>query len=286
MKYADIAMYEAKKLGRNQYHFYTEKLNETVQKAILLDRNMRLALKNNEYQLYYQPKVDIKSSKITSVEALIRWVSPKEGIINPSTFIPLAEENNFIQELGEWIINDVLKQYVLWRENGIDIAISINICAKQLVISDFANNMISNLKMLRIPASKIDLEITEYIFMQDSRVTKVNLNKLHDYGISISMDDFGTGYSSLSYLKKFPINYLKIDKSFIDDFNTKEGSVFVETIVKLGQTLNIKIIAEGIEKIEQLEYLDQIKCDEYQGFYCSKPLSAKDLEEFYLNREK
>ena len=122
--------------------------------------------------------------------------------------------------------------------------------------------------------------------MQDSRVTKVNLNKLHDYGISISMDDFGTGYSSLSYLKKFPINYLKIDKSFIDDFNTKEGSVFVETIVKLGQTLNIKIIAEGIEKIEQLEYLDQIKCDEYQGFYCSKPLSAKDLEEFYLNREK
>ena len=127
MKNADIAMYEAKKLGRNQYHFYTERLNETVQKAILLDRNMRLALKNNEYQLYYQPKVDIKSSKITSVEALIRWVSPKEGIINPSTFIPLAEENNFIQELGEWIINDVLKQYVLWRENGIDIAISINI---------------------------------------------------------------------------------------------------------------------------------------------------------------
>ena len=286
MKNADIAMYEAKKLGRNQYHFYTEKLNETVQKAILLDRNMRLALKNNEYQLYYQPKVDIKSSKITSVEALIRWVSPKEGIINPSTFIPLAEENNFIQELGEWIINDVLKQYVLWREHGIDIAISINISAKQLLIPDFANNMISKLKILKIPASKIDLEITEYIFMQDSRVTKVNLNKLHDYGISISMDDFGTGYSSLSYLKKFPINYLKIDKSFIDDFNTKEGSVFVETIVKLAQTLNIKIIAEGIEKIEQLEYLDQIKCDEYQGFYCSKPLSAKDLEEFYLNREK
>ena len=286
MKNADIAMYEAKKLGRNQYHFYTEKLNETVQKAILLDRNMRLALKNNEYQLYYQPKVDIKSSKITSVEALIRWVSPKEGIINPSTFIPLAEENNFIQELGEWIINDVLKQYVLWREHGIDIAISINISAKQLLIPHFANNMISKLKILKIPASKIDLEITEYIFMQDSRVTKVNLNKLHDYGISISMDDFGTGYSSLSYLKKFPINYLKIDKSFIDDFNTKEGSVFVETIVKLAQTLNIKIIAEGIEKIEQLEYLDQIKCDEYQGFYCSKPLSAKDLEEFYLNREK
>ncbi|WP_368029080.1 putative bifunctional diguanylate cyclase/phosphodiesterase [Arcobacter sp. s6] len=283
MKNADIAMYEAKKLGRNQYHFYTEKLNETVQESIRLDKNMRLALKNNNYQLFYQAKVDIKSSNIIGVEALIRWISPKNGLINPSSFIPLAEENNFIQELGEWIINDVVRQYVQWREIGIDIVISINISAKQLLIPDFAHKLISKLKKNKINASKIDLEITEYIFMQDSNTTKNNLKKLYDYGISISMDDFGTGYSSLSYLKKFPITYLKIDKSFLDDFDTEEGSVFIETIVKLGQTLNIKIIAEGIEKVEQLEYLKKIKCDEYQGFYCSKPLNAKDFEKFYLD---
>jgi diguanylate cyclase len=285
MKNADIAMYEAKKLGRNQYHFFTETLNETVQNSILLDKNMRLALKNDEYELFYQPKVELKTSEITSVEALIRWRTPTDGIINPDTFIQLAEDNNFIQELGVWIIDEAISQYVDWRKKNIDIAISINISAKQLLKSNFAEELISKLRFNQINPSKIDLEITEYIFMQNSTETNSNLDKLHDYGISISLDDFGTGYSSLSYLKKFPITYLKIDKSFLDDFNTKEGSTFVETIVKLGQTLNMKIIAEGVEKLEQVEYLKKIKCDQYQGYFCSRPLKAKDFEEFYLNRK-
>ncbi|MBU0925039.1 EAL domain-containing protein [bacterium] len=285
MKNADIAMYEAKKLGRNQYHFFTEKLNQTVQKTILLDRDMRLALKNNEYQLFYQPKIDLESSKIIGVEALIRWLSPECGIIGPNNFIPLAEENNFIQELGEWIIDEVIRQYIQWRNKNIDISISINVSAKQLLKSNFSEKLISKLNINKIDASKIDIEITEYIFIQNSNETNSNLKKLHDYGISISLDDFGTGYSSLSYLKKFPITYLKIDKSFLDDYNTKEGASFVETIVKLGQTLNMKIIAEGVEEIEQVEYLSKIKCNQYQGYFCSKPLNAKDFEEFYLNRK-
>ncbi len=285
MKNADIAMYEAKKLGRNQYHFFTETLNETVQNAILLNRNMRLALENDEYELFYQPKVDLETSEITSVEALIRWRTPEDGIINPDSFIQLAEDNNFIQELGVWIIDEAIRQYVDWRKRNIDIAISINISAKQLLKPDFAEKLISKLRTNHINPSKIDLEITEYIFMQNSIETNSNLDRLHDYGISISLDDFGTGYSSLSYLKKFPIKYLKIDKSFLDDFNTKEGSTFVETIVKLGQTLNMKIIAEGIEKLEQVEYLKKIKCDQYQGNFCSKPLNAKDFEQFYLNKK-
>ena len=285
MKNADIAMYEAKKLGRNQYHFFTEALNETVQNSILLDKNMRLALKNDEYELFYQPKVDLVTSEITSVEALIRWKTPEDGIINPDSFIQLAEDNNFIQELGVWIIDEAIRQYVDWRKRNIDIAISINISAKQLLKSNFAEELISKLRSNQINPSKIDLEITEYIFMQNSIESNSNLDRLHDYGISISLDDFGTGYSSLSYLKKFPIKYLKIDKSFLDDFNTKEGSTFVETIVKLGQTLNMKIIAEGVEKFEQVEYLKEIKCDQYQGYICSKPLKAKDFEEFYLNRK-
>jgi diguanylate cyclase len=285
MKNADIAMYEAKKLGRNQYHFFTEKLNQTVQKTISLDKNMKLALKNNEYQLFYQAKIDLESSQIIGVEALIRWISPKNKIITPDKFIPLAEENNFILELGEWIIDEVIRQYIQWRKKNIDIAISINISAKQLLKSNFSEKLISKLNMNKIDASKIDIEITEYIFIQNSNETNSNLQKLHDYGISISLDDFGTGYSSLSYLKKFPITYLKIDKSFLDDYNTKEGASFVETIVKLGQTLNMKIIAEGVEEKEQVEYLKRIKCDQYQGYFCSKPLNAKDFEEFYLNKK-
>ena len=196
MKNADIAMYEAKKLGRNQYHFFTETLNETVQNAILLNRNMRLALENDEYELFYQPKVDLETSEITSVEALIRWRTPEDGIINPDSFIQLAEDNNFIQELGVWIIDEAIRQYVDWRKRNIDIAISINISAKQLLKPDFAEKLISKLRTNHINPSKIDLEITEYIFMQNSIETNSNLDRLHNYGISISLDDFGTGYSS------------------------------------------------------------------------------------------
>lgn len=159
MKNADIAMYEAKKLGRNQYHFFTETLNETVQNAILLNRNMRLALENDEYELFYQPKVDLETSEITSVEALIRWRTPEDGIINPDSFIQLAEDNNFIQELGVWIIDEAIRQYVDWRKRNIDIAISINISAKQLLKPDFAEKLISKLRTNHINPSKLILKL-------------------------------------------------------------------------------------------------------------------------------
>ena len=282
MKNADIAMYQAKKLGRNQYHFYTEELNETVQNSINLDKDMRLALKNNEYELFYQPKVNLNNLQIIGVEALIRWISPKKGLIPPNNFIPLAEENGFIEELGEWIIDAALEQYVKWKEKGIDISVSINISAKQLSKPNFAKKFISKLTKKGINPANIDIEITEYIFIQESFETNNNLNKLHNFGVTLSLDDFGTGYSSLSYLKKFPITYLKIDKSFLDDYHTKDGAIFIDTIVKMGQMLNIKVIAEGIEKVEQVEYLKKIKCDQYQGYYCSKPLKAEDFEKLYL----
>ena len=282
MKNADIAMYQAKKLGRNQYHFYTEELNETVQNSINLDKDMRLALKNNEYELFYQPKVNLNNLQIIGVEALIRWISPKKGLIPPNNFIPLAEENGFIEELGEWIIDAALEQYVKWKEKDIDISVSINISAKQLSKPNFAKKFISKLTKKGINPANIDIEITEYIFIQESFETNNNLNKLHNFGVTLSLDDFGTGYSSLSYLKKFPITYLKIDKSFLDDYHTKDGAIFIDTIVKMGQMLNIKVIAEGIEKVEQVEYLKKIKCDQYQGYYCSKPLKAEDFEKLYL----
>ena len=282
MKNADIAMYQAKKLGRNQYHFFTEELNQIVQNTINLDKDMRQALIDNEYCLFYQPKVDLLTSKIVGVEALIRWISPTKGFIAPNVFIPLAEENGFIKELGNWIVEEALNQHLKWKEMGIDINISINISAKQLLDKSFVPKFINTLENKNINPSKIDLEITEYMFMEESKETKNNLNKLHDFGVTISLDDFGTGYSSLSYLKKFPIDYLKVDKAFLDDFNSVDGSIFLETIVKMGQMLKMKVIAEGVETQEQIDYLKSISCDQYQGYYFSKPLSSKDFEKFYF----
>lgn len=281
MKNADIAMYEAKKHGRSTYHFFTEELNDAVLRIINLDKEMRNALKNNDYKLFYQPKVCIETSKIISAEALIRWIHPEKGFIAPSEFIPLAEENDFILKLGDWIINEALNQHLDWKNKGIDIAISINISAKQFLEKDFAENLIKKIEEKSIIPNKIILEITEYILIDNSNKVYSSLKKLHDFGIKISLDDFGTGYSSLSYLRKYPIDYLKIDKSFVDETYSKNGKIFIETIVKMGQMLNMKIVAEGVENSNQVEYLKSISCDLYQGYYFSKPLSAKDFEHFY-----
>lgn len=281
MKNADIAMYEAKKHGRNTYHFFTEELNDAVLRIINLDKEMRIALKNNNYKLFYQPKICIETSKIIGAEALIRWIHPEKGFIAPSEFIPLAEENDFILKLGDWIIDEALNQHLDWKNKGIDIAISINISAKQFLKKDFAENLIKKIEEKSIIPKKIILEITEYILIDNSSKVYSSLKKLHDFGIKISLDDFGTGYSSLSYLRKYPIDYLKIDKSFVDEIYSKNGKIFIETIVKMGQMLNMKIVAEGVENSNQVEYLKSISCDLYQGYYFSKPLSAKDFENFY-----
>ncbi|MGH2307488.1 putative bifunctional diguanylate cyclase/phosphodiesterase [Aliarcobacter sp. ERUVET-8] len=281
MKSADIAMYEAKKHGRNQYHFFTKELNDKLLKIINLNKQMRIALKNGDYQLFYQPKVCLKDSKIIGVEALIRWIDKEKGFIPPSNFIPLAEENDFIIELGDWIVEEALNQYLDWKNKGIDIVMSINISAKQFLQNRFAENLIEKINSKKIEPNRIILELTEYILIDQNNSVYSTLRKLNEFGVSISLDDFGTGYSSLSYLKKYPIDYLKIDKSFIDDSCNSQGKVFIETIVKMGQTLNMKIVAEGVETQEQVEYLKSISCNLYQGYYFSKPIKAKELEEFY-----
>jgi len=284
MKHSDIAMYEAKALGRSRYHFYTNELNERVQRNIKLDKDMRLALTNNEYQLFYQPKIDITNGTIIGAEALIRWISPSKGIISPDIFIPLAEENAFIKDLGHWVLNEAIKQQRLFKEKGLDICISINVSSKQLSDENFILNFINTLEANKVNPKMIDIEITEYMFFEQNENNYKVLKELHDYGVSISLDDFGTGYSSLSYIKKFPIDNLKIDKVFMDDYNTYSGAIFIDTIVKMGQTLNMKIIAEGVEEKEQIEYLKKINCDMYQGYYESKPLEVKAFESKYIKK--
>jgi diguanylate cyclase (GGDEF)-like protein len=285
MKHSDIAMYEAKKLGRAQYHFFTQELNKNIQSLIQLDKDVRLALEHLEFQLYYQPKVDLKSGKIVGAEALIRWISPEKGMIPPDKFIPLVEENGFIVKLGDWIIDEALNQYVLWREIGLDIIISINVSTKQLLEIGFAEKLNKKLQSKAINPSNIDIEITEYVSIEANKESYSILNDISNYGMSISLDDFGTGYSSLSYLKKFPIDYLKIDKTFLDDYNTEDGAVFIETIVKMGQILNIKVVAEGVEEEAQVDFLKDIECDQIQGYYFSKPLKVTDFEKMYFLKQ-
>ncbi len=281
MQHSNMAMYEAKKKGRAQYYFFTQELNKTVQDTIALDKAMRQALENNEYELYYQPKTDVFTGNIVGVEALIRWISPTQGMIPPSIFIPLAEENGFIVELGDWVLKEAVYQQIKWKNEGMNICISINVAAKQILHPNFEYKFTTLLQESKVDISKIDIEITEYLFLEHNTNNLQVLHFIHDSGIEISLDDFGTGYSSLSYLKKFPIDTLKIDKVFMDDYNTLEGAIFVETIVKMGQTLNMKVIAEGVEEKEQVEYLKSIGCTAYQGYYCSKPLAVKDFEKFY-----
>jgi diguanylate cyclase (GGDEF)-like protein len=281
MQHSSMAMYEAKKNGRAQYHFFTEELNKKVQDTIALDKAMRRAFEDKEYELYYQPKTDVSTGEIVGAEALIRWITPTKEIIAPNLFIPLAEENGFIVELGNWVLKEAIEQQIKWKEKGIDITISINVATKQLLNQDFEYNLKNLLLSTKVNTSKIDIEITEYLFLEHNQNNLHTLNFIHDNGITISLDDFGTGYSSLSYLKKFPIDNLKIDKVFMDDYKTPEGAIFVETIVKMGQTLNMNVIAEGIEEKEQLQHLKSIGCSTYQGYYCSKPLNVKDFEIFY-----
>jgi len=285
MKNSDIAMYEAKKNGRSQYHFFTQELNKRVQDTIKLEKDMKEAFNNSEFELYYQPKVDIDSGDIVAAEALIRWISPTRGSVSPDEFIPLADENGFIVELGEWIYDTAIKQQTLFKQVGIDIKISINLSPKQFLVNNFVDSFTASIKEHGANPSFIDVEITENLFYQHNDKNIEVLGAIHDYGVSISLDDFGTGYSSLSYLKDFPIDYLKIDKSFLDDFDKERGRVFIETIVKMGQTLKMQIIAEGVESAEQLEYLKSIDCNQYQGYHCSKPMSVKDFENFYLEKK-
>ena len=281
MKQADIAMYQAKKNGKNQYHFFTSALYEAVQKEIKQAREIKSGIKNQEFELYYQPKVDLESEKIIACEALIRWNHPQDGLVAPNDFIPLAEKEGLIIELGNWIIEEAIRQQMVWKEQGIcDIPIAVNISARQLFYEGFTQNIKQLIEQNNFEPPNLDIEITETLFIEDTSKSLNILTELCNQGLSISLDDFGTGYSSLSYLKRFPIHTLKIDKVFIDDFQTHTDSVFLETIVTMGKNLGITVLCEGVEEREQLKFLQKIGCDQYQGYYCSKPLSAKNFAGF------
>ncbi|MFT6387221.1 MAG: diguanylate cyclase (GGDEF)-like protein/PAS domain S-box-containing protein [Cellvibrionaceae bacterium] len=278
MKNADIAMFKAKKSGRDNFSFFTEHLNLEVQTEIRLERDMVKALKKNEFVLHFQPKVTVQDNLIIGAEALIRWYHPELGLITPNRFIPLAESTGFILKIGRWVIEESCR--AIARVNNAHhkkFHLALNLSTRQIENDNLFDIIDKAIKKTSIDPSQIHLEITESIIMDNSKAAVAQLNKIKTLGVHICMDDFGTGYSSLSCLHQFPIDTLKIDKAFIDQIQP-EGSeaVLLDTIIVMGKTLGLVIVAEGVEHEYQKDYLEKKGCLFYQGYLFSKPISEVD----------
>ena len=280
LKNADAAMYYAKDQGRNNFQYYTQSMNEAAAQQLILGNNLRKALSNNEFHIYYQPQVSVITGQVIGLEALVRWQHPEKGFISPALFIPLAEETGQIQAIGEWILRQACLQGAKWIKQGFKpLIISVNLSAKQLRQSNL-NKMIKNiLTETEMPARYLGIELTESAIILEPDMALDRLNKIKSLGIKLSLDDFGTGYSSLSYLKRFPIDTLKIDQAFIKDVkNDPEDAALVKAIIAMGHGMGMDIIAEGVELQEQLEFLSANACDAIQGYLFSKPLPANEIE--------
>ncbi len=286
LKFADTAMYDAKKRGKNRYSFYLKELGKQIEKELHIERLLRDAIKNDELELFYQPQILLQNEKIVGLEALLRWNNPELGFVGPNSFIPIAEKTHMIVEIGNWVLHSACKQTKKWHDLGLYKGdVSVNISGIQLNTDNLVSALQSSLKYSGLDPIFLDLEITESVLMDNSKNWITLLDKIKDMGIDISIDDFGTGYSSLSHLKQFPADELKIDKSFIDDIpHKKDACIIVKTIISLAKNLGYKSVAEGVETLEQKEYLKEQGCDIVQGFYYSKPLSVVDLEECFLNQ--
>ena len=284
LKHSDQAMYESKKLGRNQFHYYLNEMQIQARKNREIINSLHDALDLQQFEIYYQPIIDLKSKKVEKAEALIRWNKPNHGLVFPDEFISLAEKSGLIIKIGEWVYKETMNQNYEWKKRyKKDLQISINKSPVQFKVDVDIENWIDFMKTLGLSGKEISIEITENLLMESGNNVRNKLIKYGEEGIEISIDDFGTGYSSLSYLKKFNVDYIKIDKSFVTGLH--EGSKDValcEAMIVMAHKLDIKVIAEGIENVEQKDILTQMGCDYGQGFYFSYPLTALEFEEEYL----
>ena len=279
MKNSDTAMYHAKEKGRNNCQRFSSEMNLLAEEKHEMLTHLRQALARNEFELFYQPIIDIDSNEIVSLEALLRWRHPEKGEIPPFEFIPLAEESGLIIPIGDWVLDTGCMQLKEWLDKGYDIPqLSINLSVRQFYQRELINTIEGILKRTGLDGSLLELEITEGILMENTDELVATMYKIKEMGLRISVDDFGTGYSSLSYIKSFPIDTLKIDRSFIMDIPSDPGdAAIVKTVIALAHSLKMDVIAEGVENEEQLNFLRKEKCDKYQGFYYSKPCSASEI---------
>lgn len=285
MKHANAALYNAKKNGRNTYQSYVVIDDEKVIERFSLTKDLHTAIERNEMTLHYQPKIDCNTGTIIGMEALVRWVHPKRGIINPGVFIPMAEESGMIKQLDTWVLRTACSQFkILTDTYKKPLRLSVNLSAYQFRNHNLVETIEQALKDTSFEPSHLELEITETTAMENIDFTMKILNRLNDMGVSISIDDFGTGYSSLNYLRYFPIHILKIDQSFICDMeNDQNTKVIIKSIIDVAHSLNLKVTAEGVETAEQLSMLQQMNCDELQGFLISKPLSLTELQKDFMH---
>ncbi|KOP83933.1 diguanylate cyclase [Bacillus sp. FJAT-21945] len=284
IKNADEALFRVKEKGKAHFQFYRSEMNSIINNVVELETFLRKAIDKNELTLYYQPQIDLKTMKITSYEALLRWNNHELGFISPADFIPLAEDTGLIIPIGAWVIETACKQIKDWSDKGEkDFKVAINISPKQFQQHSLLTIIQKAIEKHRIHPKCLEIEITEGA-MQDTKDTSPILSGLKDLGVSISVDDFGTGYSSLSYLKKFPIDVLKIDKSFVKDVHVNEkDAAITTTIIHLGRSLGMEVIAEGVENDEQAQFLLNANCHKAQGFLYSKPLPADEIEKNFMN---
>jgi diguanylate cyclase (GGDEF)-like protein/PAS domain S-box-containing protein len=286
LRNADLAMYLAKSQGKGKFVVFEQKMHAALMERIELEEDLRRGIEEKEFVLHYQPILDLESQELLGMEALVRWMHPRLGMLSPLKFIPLAEETNLIVPLGDWILMEACRQVQDWRdENSIDVSVTVNISIRQFQQAELVEMVSRALKESGLPPRSLILEITESFMMQDTEATIAKLHELKRIGARLAIDDFGTGYSSLSYLQRFPIDILKIDKSFIDKLGQgSEGNAVARAIIMMGDSLNLKTIAEGIENIQQIDQLQILGCEAGQGFHFARPLTPGDMDQFLAKR--
>jgi diguanylate cyclase (GGDEF)-like protein/PAS domain S-box-containing protein len=286
IEHADIAMYRAKKLGRNNFQFYTPAMNEESQERVRIEGALRTALERNELVLHYQPQLDLASGRIVGMEALVRWSHPELGMVPPSRFIGVAEETGLIVPIGAWVMRTAASQSRAWQQAGLGrLRVAVNLSARQFSEPDLIAGIEQVLADTGLAPDCLEIELTESLFMSDVTLAVELLHRMKALGVKLSIDDFGTGYSSLSYLSRFPIDTLKIDRSFVADItHDANDAAIVTSIIALAHNLKLAVIAEGVETAEQLDYLRSHGCDEIQGYYFSRPLPAFEFEQLLRQR--
>ena len=279
---ADTAMYHAKGAGRNRHRFFTEQMNRQVVEHLTLETQLRRALENREFVLHYQPQLDLNDGSIVGVEALIRWKSPDGELISPARFIPVAEDSGMIVAIGAWVLGEACRQARAWQDAGLPpLVVAVNLSAVQFKRPDLVNTVINALVLSDLDSQWLELELTESILIQDAEATLDAVRRLKALGVRLSVDDFGTGYSSLTYLKRFAVDKLKIDQSFIRDLvSDPDDAAIVRAIIQMARSLKLKTIAEGVESEELANLLRIFHCDEVQGYWFARPMPAAELEAF------
>jgi len=288
LRNADFAMYEAKAEGNSSVRSFNQSMAEQYRARAALEVDLLHAIENKQFELHYQPKVDVVHGVVSGVEALLRWKHPKHGYIAPVDFVPLAEEAGYITEIGKWALNEAIRQSSQWTEQGLSaLTIAVNISAPQFVLEDFASGVITTLGKHNLDPASLELEVTESVVMNNLSKVVDTLNELREQGITIAIDDFGTGYSSLAYLEHLPLDCMKIDKVFVDKLEAgAEEYSLVNTILTMARTLGLKTVAEGVETEAQLKKLLALGCECVQGYYFAKAVPATQIPDAIASIEE